>query len=342
MKRPWMELLTAVAAALGVALLATASLAGLLSHQLLGAVLMLGAIWAVISRLWMLLRKQVALEFVRAPFAPGHRMHLRQALGRGLFWMAITVTCLLIFPRIGLWGLMVAIAVAGLIRLAAELLPSRRVGRGVTAVMAVAGVLLLADVVRTMAPGDVAEVVIEPPFEGEWLILQGGRSALVSHHVAAYNQRYALDLLRLEDGAVLSDDGATNDAWFSWEAALYAPVAGKVVAAVDGTEDTVGLSLVQDKESAAGNHVVIESGGKYVLMAHLRNGSVAVRPGDTVAVGQVVGRVGNSGNTTSPHLHLQVQTHPELWDPENRSVPFAFSGGERALARNHIVRGRTP
>jgi hypothetical protein len=344
MKRPLIELMTAILAALGVATLATASLAGILSHQLLGAVLVLGALWAVLSRAWMLYRKTVAWPFLKAPLAPQHRTHLRQALGRAFFWLMVTLTILVIFPRVGLWQLLVAVVVAGVIRVGAELLVPVRVGRGVTAVLAVSGLLLGVELVRTLLPGDPAQIVMLPPVQGEWLVLQGGRTSLVSHHVAAYNQQYALDLMRLEDGTIIRDDDPpTNASWFSWESPLVAPVDGKVVVALDGTEDTEGLNLVADKEAAAGNTVVIqEASGRFVLLAHLRNGSVRVKVGDVVTAGQQIGLAGNSGNTTSPHLHLQVQTHADLWDPDNRSVPFTFTGREGALQRNDLVTGKQP
>ncbi len=342
MKRSWVELLTAVIAAMGVSTLAVASLAGVLSHQVLAVVLVFGVIWAVFSRAFLLWRRSVAYGFLRAPLAKASRPHLFQAVGRGWFWTVVTVTAVVIFPRIGLHGFVAAIAVLGVVRVAAELLPPRQVGRGVTAVMAAAGLMLAFELGRTLLPGPAAEVVLEPPFTGEWIVLQGGSTALVSHHVAAYNQLYALDLLRLENGSVILDeDPPTNASWFSWERPLLAPVDGTVVVAQDGTEDTQGLNLVADKEAAAGNHVVIQtSSGHFVLLAHLRNGSLKVARGDSVSVGQEVALCGNSGNTTSPHLHLQVQSHADLWDPENRSVPFTFAGQTRALMRNDHVRGR--
>ena len=91
---------------------------------------------------------------------------------------------------------------------------------------------------------------------------------------------------------------------------------------------------------AAGNVTVIElESGQFVVLAHLRQGSLQVENGDSVQTGDMLARVGNSGNTTMPHLHLQVQTHSDLWDPENRSVPFAFDTDGRVPVRNDRVRG---
>jgi murein DD-endopeptidase MepM/ murein hydrolase activator NlpD len=62
-----------------------------------------------------------------------------------------------------------------------------------------------------------------------------------------------------------------------------------------------------------GNHVVLDlGGGVYAALAHLRRGSVLVRPGDRVAAGQPLAACGNSGNSTEPHLHFQLQDHPSV------------------------------
>ncbi len=84
----------------------------------------------------------------------------------------------------------------------------------------------------------------------------------------------------------------------------------------------------------AGNHVVLElaQGNGYVALAHLRRGSICVEPGDVITVGQQLGSCGNSGNSTEPHIHLQVmdQADPMV----ARGLPMAFS-------RFHEHRGGT-
>lgn len=90
----------------------------------------------------------------------------------------------------------------------------------------------------------------------------------------------------------------------------------------------------------AGNVVVIElESGHFVVLAHLRQGTLRVGVGERVRKGDPLALVGNSGNTTMPHLHLHVQTHPDLWDPDNRSVPFGFEPDGRVLRRNDRVGG---
>ena len=76
-----------------------------------------------------------------------------------------------------------------------------------------------------------------------------------------------------------------------------------------------------------GNHVVIEvAPEQYLLMAHLRPGSVAVKEGDVVQAGDAIGLTGNSGNSTEPHLHIHLQTTPDMFDPLAIGLPLAFTG----------------
>src|SRR5690606_26350449 len=84
----------------------------------------------------------------------------------------------------------------------------------------------------------------------------------------------------------------------------YSPCRGTVVSAVDGLADLIPPEA--DPSQPAGNHVVIACNGVQVTLAHLQNGSVTVSPGSTVSVGEPVGRVGNSGNTSEPHLHVHA------------------------------------
>ncbi len=78
-----------------------------------------------------------------------------------------------------------------------------------------------------------------------------------------------------------------------------------------------------DPARLAGNHVIIGAGRTYALYAHLAPGSVAVTRGQQVRAGQVMGRVGHTGNSTAPHLHFQLM---DSADPLTaRGVPCAFA-----------------
>ena len=74
----------------------------------------------------------------------------------------------------------------------------------------------------------------------------------------------------------------------------------------------------------AGNHVIIRAAEAFALYAHLAPGSVAVRSGQRVSVGDVIGRVGHTGNSTAPHLHFQLMDSADAQSA--RGIPCAFAG----------------
>jgi murein DD-endopeptidase MepM/ murein hydrolase activator NlpD len=131
---------------------------------------------------------------------------------------------------------------------------------------------------------------------------------------------------------------------YAWAKPVYAPCEGVVATALDGCEDRHSLSLLCDLATGlifrprridadfrpfGGNHVVLQTAFGYCLMAHLRQGSVAVAPGEHVGVGQVLAEVGNSGSSIQPHLHFQLMREP---DPFSANlIPFRFSRYERRL-----------
>lgn len=348
-------IVTTVLTLLGIGVLFALRIVGLYSHQALAVVLLLGCGWAVASRIWLARKGRLhtgLLRGLRGGLRDGLRGGLRererrpqllQAAGRGGFWALTALACLTVFPRSDeLTPLIIVLAVVSVLRVAASFLVSSRTNPGPTVVMAAGALVLAFDLGRaSLGPrltGAVDPVVrIAPPFEGEWLVLQGGYSPLQSHHLSAYNQRFAVDLVRLVDGDIFTDDPG-NAGVHSWEQPLVSPVDGTVVVARGDMEDSEGLNLVTDVADAAGNVIVIElDSGHFVVLAHLRHGTLQVGEGDRVQAGDALGLVGNSGNTTMPHLHFQVQTHLDLWHPDNRSVPFAFGPGGRFPVRNDRV-----
>ena len=328
---------------LGLACLLSLRFLGAYHHQTLALVLLFGFGWAVVSRVWLVRKDLLHKGLLRGLREPAGRPQLLQAVGRGSFWAAASVACLAVFPRsVEIVPVIGVLVVVSLLRVAASFLTSIRTNPGPTLVMVVGAVILTVDLGRAFIAAPAAVVRIAPPFEGEWLVLQGGQSPLQSHHLAAYNQRYALDLVRLRDGWI-SDGGAGNASIHSWEQPLLSPADGVVVHARNDMRDSEGANTTRDLEDAAGNVVVIEiESGHFVVLAHLRHGTLRVGEGDRVRKGDLLALVGNSGNTTIPHLHLQVQTHAELWDPDNRSVPFGFEPDGGVLARNDRVGAPVP
>jgi murein DD-endopeptidase MepM/ murein hydrolase activator NlpD len=159
-------------------------------------------------------------------------------------------------------------------------------------------------------------LVLEPPFEGRWLVAAGGPWARKNHHLVASDQRYAYDFVRL-DGPSLG-------------APVFAPVDGVVVGARDGMDDREPRRRVYDeRERPMGNYVAIAAERGAVFLCHLARGSVRVREGQALRAGEEIGRCGNSGRTSIPHLHLHAQDRPEPAVGVAQGIPIAFRDGER-------------
>jgi murein DD-endopeptidase MepM/ murein hydrolase activator NlpD len=115
------------------------------------------------------------------------------------------------------------------------------------------------------------------------------------------------------DRKIFVGDPKDVESYFAYGQNVLAVADAKVIAAVDKYKDQVpgelppGMTL----EEADGNHVVLDlGGGKYALFAHMKPGTVKVKAGDTVKRGQVMGIVGNTGNSSAPHLHFHVMDGP--------------------------------
>lgn len=343
MRKHRYAIVTTLLTFLGLAGLFGLRLAGLYSLPALGLVLLLGCVWAVATITSSTRKGRLKPRLLRGFRGRDNRPRLLQAVGRASFWTLAAAACLATFPRTADSTTLIAVVIGiSLLRIAASFVVPDRTNPGPTVVMA-AGVLVLAfDLGRAFFGTPTAEVRIAPPFEGEWVVLQGGDSPLQNHHLVAYNQHFALDLVRLEDGRIFGD-GDGNAAVHSWEQPLKSPADGTVVVARGEIEDSEGANFVTELEDAAGNVLVIElDSGHFAVLAHLRQGTLRVSEGDRVREGDPLALAGNSGNTMMPHLHLQVQTHPDLWDEDNRSVPFAFGPEGRVLARNDRVGAPRP
>ena len=172
------------------------------------------------------------------------------------------------------------------------------------------------------------------PFEGAWNVAWGGRTIEQNQHAATTDQRFAYDFFVIENGSSHRGDGRRNDDYFAYGRSVLAPAAGRVVVAVDGIPDNLPGEL--DGKNLVGNHVILDHGnGEHSLLAHLAPGSVAVKPGDEVRSGQKLGRCGNSGHSSEPHLHYHLQTTARLGDGEGLPAQFVGYVADGA----HVARG---
>jgi murein DD-endopeptidase MepM/ murein hydrolase activator NlpD len=148
------------------------------------------------------------------------------------------------------------------------------------------------------------------PFQGQWLVFWGGDHETVNYHVKSPSQRRAADLVIVNaEGKSYKGDGKKNEDYFAYGKNILAVADGTVVQAIDGMQENA--PGVMSPLMALGNSVVIEHPGPvFSMYAHLKTGSVKVKAGAKVKKGTVVGLCGNSGNTSEPHLHFQLQDGP--------------------------------
>jgi hypothetical protein len=177
--------------------------------------------------------------------------------------------------------------------------------------------------------------VISPPLDGP-MWLDGNSCCDMTAHRMAMNplngalwaaERFAIDYLQLSaDGTIFTGDRSKPESYPYFGADIHAVADGPVVGVMDGLPEQIagqtptGLPLDQ----YGGNHVVQDIGdGNYAFYAHLKTGSVKVKPGDQLTSGQVIANLGNTGNTDAPHLHFHVMSTP---DPlRSNGLPFVFA-----------------
>jgi len=169
------------------------------------------------------------------------------------------------------------------------------------------------------------------PLEGEWYVVQGGGRPL-NHHARVPEQRGAVDLVGLGRYGTRTRRDRELTAFAAYGRAVRSPCDGRVVSAEDGIEDQDARPGGRARyQPAYGNHVFIDTGREIVKLAHLRPGSLTVRQGDMVRVGQLIGETGNSGNTTEPHLHLHAER-------DGVGLDLRFTGMAGRLYRGRAIR----
>jgi murein DD-endopeptidase MepM/ murein hydrolase activator NlpD len=193
----------------------------------------------------------------------------------------------------------------------------------------------------------IREIVISLPFAGLWLARNSPARRVPSHGNDLWGERYAIDFIGVDHRRRTADrrDWRTflasepAERFFAYGRPILAPADGTVVDMHDRESDHVGrrsqLTLLpyalgqparlrQGVAAIAGNYLIIavRDKGVFVALVHLQAGSIRVAIGEEVTTGQPVASCGNSGNSTQPHVHVQVMDTPDL--SVARGVPMAF------------------
>jgi Peptidase family M23 len=164
---------------------------------------------------------------------------------------------------------------------------------------------------------------------GRFMVAQGGGITLLNYHAGHREQRYAADITALNAAGFRSSGLLPEDLsrYAIYGAEVVSPCTGSIVALRSDLADLVPPNA--DRENARGNHVTIDCGGFNVVLAHLQQKSINAAPGQKLKMGDLIGRVGNSGNTTEPHLHIHA-VEPQT----KRGQAMAFGG--RPPLRNRL------
>ena len=156
---------------------------------------------------------------------------------------------------------------------------------------------------------------------GRFVIGQGGNNSLLNYHWSHRAQRHASDITAVNTIGFRATGLLPRDlsSYAIFGASVFSPCAGTVVQVVDGLPNLIPPE--RDRDNARGNHVALACGGVRVELAHLKKGSATVQIGDRVTAGERLGEVGNSGNTSEPHLHIHAV------DPATGvGIPLVFDG----------------
>jgi len=157
--------------------------------------------------------------------------------------------------------------------------------------------------------------------EGEWTVTHGGKRAGTNYHHGNRKQRYAYDMVVMRGGRSRAAGSSGNQGAFCYGQPIHAPAPGTVITAINNVpENPPGVS-----GRAGGNGVEIDHGfGEISALWHMIPGTVKVKVGDKVELGQELGRAGNSGRSSGPHVHFHVTSDDRNNPRGDISLPAPF------------------
>ena len=181
-----------------------------------------------------------------------------------------------------------------------------------------------------------SQVILDLPIDGPITVAWGGPSARTNHHVSSPAERWGYDLLVTVEGSSHLGSGRNVADFYAYDRPVHAPAGGHVIDVHDGEPDAQPGR--PEPQRGGGNYIVVEIAPRqYLFLVHLRTGTIRVQKGDEIRRGDVVAHIGNSGNTSEPHLHLHVQDTPRAGD--GQGVPVYFGHYVVAHTNETVARG---
>lgn len=166
------------------------------------------------------------------------------------------------------------------------------------------------------------ETVMDFPFDNTWYVFWGGTNSLINYHYEYENQRYAYDFVLMNEKTTYEGDPSLNESYYAFGEEYLAPADGIVVKVVNHVKDNLPVGQMNE-EQPLGNYIILNHGNKeYSYLAHFKYQSIVVNEGDKVNQGDILGLVGNSGNSSEPHIHFHVADSPDLRTSKSINITF--------------------
>lgn len=164
------------------------------------------------------------------------------------------------------------------------------------------------------------------PMKDVWYVEYGGITKENSHSWDIISQRYAYDFEIRKENLPYHNDYKNKENFYSYNKEIIAPLDGWIVDIENIYDDTKileGRPIVCDAKDPRGNYIIIKHlNNEYSLIDHIKKDSFKVQIGDIVKEGQIIAKVGNSGNTEGPHIHFQVQDSEDFYSCNG--IPITF------------------
>ena len=275
-----------------------------------------------------------------------------QSIAIGMTLLALSFVGIWTFPpwwTLYAFGALLAVTVGVRLALKRALTPWPR---GIAAWMVLSGFagfgLYVANEIRvayaaTAIPSERQVDLASPLGPGTYLVANGGSAVSVNAHAELLDQSipahrpywgtaHGVDLVALDRWGLRANGVMPADPrrYVIFGRPVIAPCAGDVVEAIDGLPDMLVPEV--DRDHLAGNHVILRCAGAEILLGHFQAGSVEVRAGQRLKIGDAVARVGNSGNTSEPHLHINAQ------QPGTSKAPFSGAPIPIRIEGRYLVR----